>query len=83
MANYPKILPWEPHELYKTPKDLTSREDESPRSEGVQYTIGEKWRIIAFRINEAARPKWCPVVDVFGNESKSNAAINAAKNSIV
>ena len=43
----------------KDQKDLTSK-DESPRSEGVQYTIGEKRRRITNspRFNEVAGPKW-------------------------
>ena len=46
----------------------------SPRLEGVQYATGEEWREItnSSRKNEAAwlKRKWCPVVDVSGNESK-------------
>ena len=47
--------------------------DESPRSEGVQYTTGEERRTTSRpRKNDVARPKqkWCSAVDVSGNESK-------------
>ena len=37
-------LPRDPHEWYKRRKDTTPK-DESPRSEGVKYATGEKWRI--------------------------------------
>ena len=50
----------------KKQKDMTS-EDESLRSEGVQYASGEEWRAITISTkNEAAGPKrkWHSVVDV-------------------
>ena len=57
----------------KRQKDMTP-EDEPPRLEGVQYATGEEWRDItnSSRKNEEAwlKRKWCPVVDVSGNESK-------------
>ena len=57
----------------KRQKDMTL-EDESPRSEGVQYATGEKWRAItnSSRKNGATGPKQeqCSVVDVSGGESK-------------
>ena len=41
----------------KKQKDMTS-EDESLRSEGVQYASGEEWRAITISTkNEAAGPK--------------------------
>ena len=47
--------------------------DESPRSEGIQYAIGEEWKRITNspRMNEEM-PKWkqCSAVDVSGEESK-------------
>ena len=54
----------------KRQKDMTP-EDESPRSVGIQYAIGEEWRNSSRR-NEEAEPKWkCPVdVDVSGGENK-------------
>ena len=39
------LLPREPHEQHERQKDVTL-EDESPRSEGVQYATGEEWRAI-------------------------------------
>ena len=51
-----------------------TQNEESPRSEGIQYATGEEWRAItnSSRKNEAAGPKWkqCSVVDVPGGESK-------------
>ena len=48
--------------------------DESPRSEGIQYVTGDEQRTAAIssRKNEVAGPKqkWCSVVDVAGDESK-------------
>ena len=48
-------------------------EDEFPRSEGVQYATGEKWRAItnSSRKNGATGPKQeqCSVVDVSGGAS--------------
>ena len=54
----------------KRQKDMTP-EEESPRSVGIQYTIGEEWRNNSGR-NEEAEPKWkCrSVVDVSGGENK-------------
>ena len=53
----------------KRQKDMTP-EDESPRSEGVQYATGEKWRAItnSSSKNEVAGPKLkrCSAVDVSG-----------------
>ena len=57
----------------KGQKDLTPQ-DESPRSEGVQYAPGEEQRTTpnSPRKNEAAGPKWkqCLVVDVPGDDSE-------------
>ena len=51
-----------------------TQNEESPRSEGIQYATGEEWRAItnSSRKNEAAGPKWKQrsVVDVPGGESK-------------
>ena len=54
----------------KRQKDKTLKVD-LPRSVGAQYATGEEWRNSSRR-NEEAEPKWkqCPVVDVFGGESK-------------
>ena len=54
----------------KRQKDMTP-EDESPRSVGIQYAIGEEWRNSSRR-NEEAEPKQKQylVVDVSGGESK-------------
>ena len=61
-----------PVESMKRQKDMTP-EDESPRSEGVQYATGEKWRAItnSSRKNGATGPKQeqCSVVDVSGGAS--------------
>ena len=51
-----------------------TQKNETPRSEGIQYATGEKWRttINSSRKNEADWPKqtqWS-VVDVSGDESK-------------
>ena len=42
-----------------------------PRSEGIQYAIGEDWTVMTNRKNEAAGPKQKQylVVDVAGGES--------------
>ena len=57
----------------KRQKDMTPK-NEIPRSEGVQYATGEKWRttINSSRKSEAAWPnkKQQSVVDVSGDESK-------------
>ena len=54
----------------KKQKDMTLK-DEPPRSIGVQYATGEKWRNNS-RKNEVMEPKQKqhPVVDVTGNGSK-------------
>ena len=54
----------------KSQKDITLK-DELPRSVGVQYATGEKWRN-RFRRDEEAEPKHkqCSVVDMSGGESK-------------
>ena len=56
----------------KGQKDMIPK-DESPRSEGIQYAIGEEWKRITNspRMNEEM-PKWkhCSAVDVSGEESK-------------
>jgi hypothetical protein len=61
----------------KRQKDMTLQ-NESPRSEGVQYATGEKWRAItkSSRKNEAAGPKQkqCSVVDVSDDSVKNNTA---------
>ena len=53
----------------KKEKDMTP-EDESPRSEGVQYATGDQWRNNR-RKNEGIEPKQKqhPVVDVMGDGS--------------
>ena len=55
--------------------------DESPRSDGIQQATGEEWKRIANnpRMNEADGPKWilCSVVDMSGDEGKTNAASNS------
>ena len=49
-------------------------EDESSRSEGVQYATRESWRVVtnSQRKNEVAEPKqkWHSVVDASGDETK-------------
>ena len=48
----PICLLWEPHELYKSQKDMTTK-DESPRSEGVQYAnmnLGKLWEMVRTRV---------------------------------
>ena len=52
----PVFLPREPHEQYEKAKDMTP-EDEPPRSVGVPYATGEKWRNSSRR-NEEPGPKW-------------------------
>ena len=60
-------------ESMKRQKDTTP-EDDSPRSEGVQYATGEEQRTVIntnnSRKNEVAGPKWkrCSAVDVSGGE---------------
>ena len=51
--------------------------DEHPRWIGAQYAIGEEWKNSS-RKNEDAEPKQKqqPVVDVTGDEVKSNAVKN-------
>ena len=60
----------------KRQKDRTLK-DELPRSVVVQYATGEEQRNSSRR-NEEAKPKQkqCPVVDVSGGESKSDAIKN-------
>ena len=63
----------------KRQKDMTPEDEPPPlRSEGVQYTTGEKWRAItkSSRKNEAAGPKQkqCSVVDVSDDGVKNNTA---------
>ena len=57
----------------KRQKDMTL-EDESPRSEGIQYATEEEWKPItrSSRKSEVAGPKQrqCSVVDISGGESK-------------
>ena len=57
----------------KRQEDMTS-DDESPRSEGIQYAIGEEWRTNTNspRKNEVAGPKWkqCSDMDMSGDENK-------------
>ena len=57
----------------KMQKDMTLR-DELPRPIGVQHATGEDWRNNS-RKNEktVAKRKQCPVVDVTGDGSKSDA----------
>ena len=52
-------------------KAVIHKEDEPPRSEGVQYSTGEEQRNSS-RENEEARPKWKghSIVDVSGGKSK-------------
>ena len=59
-----------PMNSMKKQKDMTLK-DEPPRSVGVQYDTGGKWRNCS-RKNEEAEPKlkWQPVVDMSGGESK-------------
>ena len=59
-----------PMNSMKKQKDMTLK-DEPPRSVGVQYDTGVKWRNCS-RKNEEAEPKmkWQPVVDMSGGESK-------------
>ena len=57
----------------KSQKD-TKLKDELPRSVGAQYATGKEWRNNS-RKNEEMEPKQkqCPVVDVTGEEVKSDA----------
>ena len=57
----------------KMKKDITLK-DELSRSVGVQYDTGEEWRNNS-KTNEEMGPKQktCPVVDVTGEEVKSDA----------
>ena len=54
-------------------KDRTLK-DELPRSVGAQYAVGNQWRNNS-RKNEGLEPKQkqYPVVDVTGEEARSNA----------
>ena len=60
----------------KRQKDMTLK-DKLPRSVGARYATREEWRNSSRR-NEEAEPKrkQCPVVDVSGGESKSDAIKN-------
>ena len=60
----------------KRQKDVTMK-DELPKLVGAQYATGEEQRNSSRR-NEEAEPKrkQCPVVDVSGGESKSDAIKN-------
>ena len=40
----------------KRQEDMTS-DDKSPRSEGIQYGIGEDWRVMTNRKNKSSGPK--------------------------
>ena len=68
-----------------TYKEMKTK-DESPRSEGIQQATGEEWKKIANspRMTEAAGPKWvlCSVVDMSGDEGKSNASSNSIVNKL-
>ena len=70
------FLPWEPHEQYEKAKDVTLI-DALPRLVGIQYATGEE-QINGSRRNEEIEPKQKqhPVVDVSGDEMKSNAVKN-------
>ena len=59
-----------PTDSKKRQTDMTP-EDEPPRTEGVQYAIGQEWRNTS-RKNEEAGPEWkqCSVVDMSGDENK-------------
>ena len=60
----------------KTPKYRTLK-DELPRSVGAQYATGDQWRNNS-RKNEGMEPqqKQYPVVDVTGDEARSDAVKN-------
>ena len=64
----------------KLQKDMTP-EDGPLSLEGVWHATGEEQRAItnSFKKNEAAGPKqkWCSVVDVTGDGSKSDAVKNS------
>ena len=67
------FLPQEPHKQYEKNKD-TTLEDELPKSECVQYATGEEWRNNSRKDEEMeSEHKQCPVVDVTGDGSKSDA----------
>ena len=63
-----------PMNSMKTQKDRTLK-DELPRSLSAQYAIGEEWRN-SYRKNEQPEQKQSPVVDVTGEELKSDAVKN-------
>ena len=48
-------------------------QDELPRLVGAQYATGEKWRSNSRKNEETEPQQKHPVVDVIGDESKSNA----------
>ena len=72
-----KLIQYSCHE---NPKNSMKRqkymilEDESPKSEGVQYATGESWRVVtnSQRKNEVAGPKQKlhSVMDASGDETK-------------
>ena len=74
MWSNPVFLSGESQEQYEKEKDMTL-EDELPRSEGVQYATGRKWREItnSFRKNEVAgrKQKRHSIVSVSGGKSKA------------
>ena len=54
----------------KRQKDMTP-EDESPRSVGIQYAIGEEWRNSSINYEEAEpKQEQSPAVDMTGDGSK-------------
>ena len=63
-----------PMNSMKTQKDRTLK-DELPRSLSAQYATGEEWRN-SYRKNEQPEQKQSPVVDVTGEELKSDAVKN-------
>ena len=73
MANHSSACHENPMSSMKKQKDMAV-ENESPRTEGVQYATEEDRRAItnSFRKNEATGPKWkqWSVVDMTGSESK-------------
>ena len=57
----------------KRQKDMTLK-DELPRSAGAQYATGEEWRKNSKRMKRWSQSeKKCPVVDVTGERSRSDA----------
>ena len=66
------FLPWEPHEQYEKAKRCDTKRWTG--LVGAQYATGEDWRNNS-RKNKEMEPKHKqhPVVDVTGDENKSNA----------